>query len=248
MLEVLSLNCKELSEIKKRLCFVTDSHEFLVKADIKAGINDLVTSLKEKNNQQIKSTKGAKSPSQSHRVDCRPSNEAAGRVFTDMSTDRRSLPAQSLTIDEHAETIVLAIKRFCQNQFDDITLKNGIDYSIHLDSSIKIYFRSNTNSFQLSLYFKHLRVSQCTMMKLKKKALISKMKASTQRTSNCDERSTNDSADIEQMNDSANDDVNSETNASSDELDASTLQNPHGYEKRHSSSMVSSKKKKRKKV
>ena len=263
VLEVLSLNCKELVDIKKRLCFVTDSNEFVVKAGIKAGINALVTTLKEKNNQQIKSIKGTRSSSQNHRADFRPSNEVPGRVSTDVLADRRTIPSRPLTIHEHDQAVAIAIERYCQNQFDDITLKNGIDYSIHLDSSagyisgkitcgcrksIKIYFKSTTHSFQLSAYFKHLRASQCTMMKMKKKMLLSKIKASIQRTSIGDELSSNDPPNVEPMNENAEDAVDTEFNTSSHELDAPLLHSSNGKGKHRSWSIAPLNQKKQKKT
>lgn len=187
----------------------------------------------------------------------------AERVPNDVPADRPSIPSRQLTIHEHAQAVAIAIERYCQNQFDEITLKNGIDYSINLDSSvgyisgkitcgcrksIKIYFKSTTDSFQLSAYFKHLRVSQCTMMKMKKKALISKIKASIQRTSIDEKRSPNDSPNVEQMTDEADGGVDSESNASSDKFDASLLQTSNGNGKYRSSSMAPSNQKKQRKT
>lgn len=262
VLEVLSLNCKELNEIKKRLCFVTDTDEFVVKAGIKAGINALVTLLKEKNDQQNKSSKGTKSSSQIHRGNNRSSNMSIVNTSTDISVDRTLLPARPLTTQEHAQNIAMNIEKFYQNNYDGITLKSDVDYSIHLDSSaghfsgkitcgcrksIAIYFRSNTNSFQLSSYFKHLRVSKCTLMNKKKKLLISNMAASGQRIFVRDDTSIDNSPDIDQTNDNVDDDMESDINVYSHESNTSVTERPHANGKNHSSSITSSNKKKQKK-
>ena len=90
--------------------------------------------------------------------------------------DIRSYPAGSFRI---------ILKNFV-NTFENIILTNGIDYMSHvniLDAdingcincrcsiSIKIGFRSKSNSFQLSAYLKHLKNSRCSMIKKKKQGL-----------------------------------------------------------------------------
>ena len=268
VLEVLKLNCKELLEIKKRLCFMTDTDEFVVKAGVKAGIDTLITSLKEKNIRYLKLIK-RNNPSSQKLPTYNLSNNGStrnvttesspGQIFTALST---TTPNQSLTTEEHLQNIVFAIERFCTNTFDDILLKHDVDYSIFLDSLsrnihgrikcgccelIKIYFRSNTNSFQLSSYFKHLKISRCSMMKNKKRVLISKMKESISHQSTNGEKSMNDSLDIEKLNENVHDDTNSESDSSSTTIDTSPPRNFHSMEKKCSSSIVVSNKGKRKK-
>lgn len=193
VLAVLSLNCHELFDIKKRLCFITDENKFVVKSGIKAGIDDLVSLLKRKNDEYIRRTKGSKTSSQitsRHFI----SNSQPLTNTEQVATSNQQLvqsPNETtntpINHDHLLINITIAIERFSVNTFSGIMLKNNIDYQIFLDSSdliingfikcgchvsTRIYFKPKTNSFQLSSYFKHLRESRCSMIKKKKQAIV----------------------------------------------------------------------------
>ena len=85
-------------------------------------------------------------------------------------------------------------------------------------------------------------------MKMKKKMLLSKIKASIQRTSIGDELSSNDPPNVEPMNENADDAVDTEFNTSSHELDASLLHSSNGKVKHRSSSIAPLNQKKQKKT
>ncbi|CAF4426308.1 unnamed protein product [Rotaria sp. Silwood2] len=62
VLAVLNVKCKELVDIKNRICFIDEgNNNFIVKPGVKAGIADLIEVLKDKNYKYVKRTKGSKS-------------------------------------------------------------------------------------------------------------------------------------------------------------------------------------------
>ncbi|CAF3393725.1 unnamed protein product [Rotaria socialis] len=189
-LGVLNIKCKEVVEIKNRICFTDeDSHQFIVKPGIKAGIDDLIEVLKNKNHRYIKRTKGSKSSSLSTKTSYSQLNASVSNTPSLNSTGSTSTATLSITtspnvmsIKDYVNVIYDSIEKFCANTFKNIILKNDIDYFIQLtpshtyvdghikcscNSRIKLIFRTNTNSYQLSSYFKHIKHSRCQMMKKK---------------------------------------------------------------------------------
>lgn len=194
VLDVLNIKCKEIVELKHRICFTDeDSHKFIVKPGIKAGIADLIEVLKDKNHRYIKRIKGSKHSSSSCKNNYSQLNESLSNTqsLTSVSsisaaTLSTTTPNDSISVKDYVNIISDSIEKFCINTFENIILKNDIDYFIHLtqshtyvegnikcncNSRIKIIYRTQTNSFQLSSYFKHVKHSRCCMMKKKKQAL-----------------------------------------------------------------------------
>ncbi|CAF2117459.1 unnamed protein product [Rotaria magnacalcarata] len=183
VLGVLNIKCKEVVEIKNRICFTDeDSHQFIVKPRIKAGIDDLIEVLKDKNHRYIKRTKDSKSSSLSTKTSYTQLNASVSNAPSLNSTGSTSATTLSITtspnvmsIKDYVNTIYDSIEKFCANTLKNILLKNDIDYFIPVDgyikcrcnSRIKMIFRINTNSYQLSSYFKHIKHSRCRMMKKK---------------------------------------------------------------------------------
>ncbi|CAF4556162.1 unnamed protein product [Rotaria sp. Silwood2] len=61
---ILSVNCKELVDLRNSICFVDeDNNNIIIKSGIKAGMNSVITTLQEKNSKYIKQTKNSKSSS-----------------------------------------------------------------------------------------------------------------------------------------------------------------------------------------
>jgi hypothetical protein len=56
---ILSIKCKELVDLKGRICFIdeNDSNNIIIKSGIETSIDDLIATLKEKNNKYTKRKK-----------------------------------------------------------------------------------------------------------------------------------------------------------------------------------------------
>ena len=257
VLAVLDLKCRELLDIKKRLCFITDDNEFVVKPGIKAGIDDLIFLLKEKTNERLKKVKRMNVSSQiaANRISSiNRSSTIVERVTTPNPQSIQSsnvMPGALLTNDRHIQNITVAIERFSSKIFSEIILKNNVDYWIFLDSydliidghikcdchvSIKIYFRSNTNSFQLSSYFKHLKNSRCSMVKKKKQALTNKTSGLLPDLSIKSGKPIEESFETEDVIDEIDVDTDAESETSSITMNRSTIRNSVSIEKKRSSS------------
>lgn len=189
VLTVLNVKCKELVNLKNRICFIDeDNNNFIVKQGIQAGIADLVEVLKDKNYKYIKSIKGSKSSTSSiktnhSQLNASLSNTLISSNFTSSISTSATTTTNLMSMNGYVHVISENIEKFCVNTFKNINLKNDIDYFIHLtpshtyidghikcscNTNIKIIFRANQNSFHLSSYFKHIKYSRCSMMKKKK--------------------------------------------------------------------------------
>ncbi|CAF2663583.1 unnamed protein product [Rotaria sp. Silwood2] len=185
---ILSVNCKELVDLRNSICFADeDNNNIIIKSGIKAGMNSLITTLQEKKSKYIKQTKNSKSSSSSlsYTTNHLHSNTSLLNTTIPDSIDSAltSTPTTTLNlmpINHYIDVISDSIEKFSINTFKKVILKNNGDYFISvtsLDSNIngqikcgcnttvKLVFRSNRNSFQLSSYFKHLKNARCSMIK-----------------------------------------------------------------------------------
>jgi hypothetical protein len=185
----LSFNSKEIIELKRHICFIDeDTKRFMVKAGIQANISNFISALKEKRKKQTKRIKACKSSSQSStQLNSDQPNASASNMSNLASTDSQLTPVFSTapkinSSSYYIQNISVSIEKFCVNTFENIILTN-VDYEIHVNISdadingcikcgcnttVKIGFRSKSNSFQLSAYLKHLKNSRCPMIKKKK--------------------------------------------------------------------------------
>ncbi len=54
---ILSIKCKEIVDLKNRLCFIDDdNNNIIIKAGIKTSFDDLIITLKDKNNKYLRGT------------------------------------------------------------------------------------------------------------------------------------------------------------------------------------------------
>ena len=269
VLAVLSLNCNELFDIKKRLCFITDENQFVVKSGIKAGIDDLVSLLKRKNDEYIRRTKGSRTSSQitsRHFIsNSRPSTNIEKVATTNQKQVQSpsEITNASVNNDHHLVNISIAIERFSIKTFSDIILKNNIDYQIFLDSSnliingsikcgchvsLRIYFKPSTNSFQLSSYFKHLRESRCSMIKKKQRAMVVNQPNEPLRDlSRNHDQSLEQSSETEDIVDEIDEETDDDSESSSETTDESLVRKFCSKKRKISSSnMLTSSTRKRK--
>jgi hypothetical protein len=186
---VLGIKCKELVDLKNRLCFIDDDdNNLIIKAGIKTSFDDLITTLKEKNSKYLKGTKNSKSSSSSSTTNPPISNTSSLNTTSSNVIDLSliSTPTTALNlipINDYINVISDSIEKYSINTFENIVLKHNNDYVIHLNqldtcinghikcgcnSTIKLVFRLHTKSFQLSQYFKHIKNSRCVMMKKKR--------------------------------------------------------------------------------
>ncbi|CAF1363449.1 unnamed protein product [Rotaria sordida] len=178
---IFSINCKELADLKNNICFIDDDNDknAIVKSGIKAGIDYLITILKEKNNKYIKRKKNSKpSPSLLSSTTNRsnsntPLSNTSVSDFIDSSlTSTPTATPNLMPINDYIDLISNSIEKFSINTFKNVILNNNDDYVICLTllhtninghikcgckTTIKLCFRPNRNSFQLSSYFKHLK-------------------------------------------------------------------------------------------
>ena len=186
---IFSFNCKELGDLKNNIGFIDDDNDknIVVKSGIKAGIDYLITTLKEKNNKYIKRKKHSKSsPSllsstTSHSNSNTPLLNISILDSIDSSLTSTPIATPNLMpINDYIDLISNSIENFSSNTFKNIILNNKDDYVICLTllhtningyikcgckTTIKLCFRPNRNSFQLSSYFKRLKGSHCSMIK-----------------------------------------------------------------------------------
>ncbi|CAF3796844.1 unnamed protein product [Rotaria sp. Silwood1] len=218
---ILSVNCKELVGLRNSICFVDeDNNNIIIKSGIKAGMNSLITTLQEKNSKYIKQTKNSKSSSSSssltYTINHLHSNTSLSNAPLSDSIDSSltSTPTTALNlmpINHYIDAISDGIEKFSINTFKNVILKKNDDYFISissLDSNIngqikcgcntivKLIFRQNRNSFQLSSYFKHLKNTRCSMIKKKKQLSIEDLK---KKNNSLDDLLKND--DFHDMND-----------------------------------------------
>jgi len=193
VLTILSFKCKEMIELKSRLCFIDDDNadNFVVKSGIKTSIDNLITALKEKNCKHTKRTKNFKSSSSLSNLGDLQSNTSLSSTSNCNSNEPQSTPVvstapQSISIDGYIQSISDSIEKFSLKTFHNLILTNNDDYVICLNTlgaeingfikcgcnaTVKIGFRSKSKSFQLSAYLKHLKNSRCRMIKKKKQGL-----------------------------------------------------------------------------
>jgi hypothetical protein len=188
---VLSIKCKELVDLKNRLCFIDEDNNAIIKAGVKTDFDDLISILKEKNCKYLKGTKKSKLSSSSSTTNSLISNTSSLNTTNSSTIDSSvtSTPTTAvnvMSINDYIQVIVDSIEKYSINTFGNIILKYDDDYTIHLNqsdtiidghikcgckSAIKLAFRLHTKSFQLSQYFKHLKHSRCSMMKKKRQEL-----------------------------------------------------------------------------
>jgi hypothetical protein len=145
-----------------------------------------------------------------------------------------------MPINDYIGLISDSIEKFSINTFKNVILKNKDDYAICLtslhaninghikcgcNSIIKLGFRPNRNSFQLSSYFKHLKNSRCSMIKKKKRTLIENLKENNNSSDDLLQNNNfghiNDDNDYEEEN--LNDDNDYEEENSNDDNDSSQI-------------------------
>lgn len=186
VLAIFSFKCKEIAELKARMCFIDEDNDtnYIVKPGIQTSVNIFLKELTEKNNKYKKQLRNLKPSTPG--VNNSQSNTSPSSLDV-IDTQLSSTPSTvriSMSSNDYIRSISDSIEKFSLNTFANITLKNNNDYEIHLNVSdsetyghikcgcntiIKLGFRSKSNSFQLSGYFKHIKVSHCLMMQKKKR-------------------------------------------------------------------------------
>ncbi|CAF1212190.1 unnamed protein product [Adineta ricciae] len=191
-----NFNSKEINALKERVCFVDEDKKlFLVEAGIKANIANLVLLLKEKANKETKRAKNRKPSSTSLQTSTQANNNQSILSTSNLSDvtiiNSQLTPVISTTPELNSPNYYIHkicenIDNYCVNTFNNITLTNDVDYKIFMNvlnpsidgtitcgckTNIKLIFRSKSNAFQLSAYFKHIKKSRCIMMKKKRQGL-----------------------------------------------------------------------------
>ncbi|CAF3928159.1 unnamed protein product [Rotaria sordida] len=168
---VLGIKCKELVDLKNRLCFVDeDNNNIIIKAGVKTDFDDLITILKEKNCKYLKKMKKSKLSSSSSTANPLISNTSSlnETISSIIDSSLISTPTTAINvmpINDYIQVLVDSIEKYSINTFENIILKHGDDYMIHLNqsdtfidghitcgckSTIKLPFRLRAKSFQLS--------------------------------------------------------------------------------------------------
>ena len=190
IMSIIALDCDAVNNIKKRIYFETKNKGFVIKEGIRCGIQDLIGALKKKNAEYLKRSNRITSFTQlplrnisnsltsSEHDSSQSMSPTPTAIFSNAMTNYASL-----AINEYEKWIFDSIDKFCMKTFNNISLVNTIDYTILLAQSpdstcnrikcgcgsmIKIIYRRETSSFQLSAFYKHIRESNCLMMKSKR--------------------------------------------------------------------------------
>ncbi len=195
LMAFLSFNSKEVVALKQRICFIDeDNKRFMIKAGIKTNIDDLVLALKEKKKKETKQKRTYKSSSTSLQSSTQLNGDQSNASqlnasnLTSINSQLTQVFSTTPKINSpnyYIQKVSDSIEKFCVNTFKNIILLNDIDYVISVNildaningyikckcnTNIKLIFRSKSNVFQLSAYFKHIK-SSCIMIKKKKKEL-----------------------------------------------------------------------------
>ncbi|CAF4035091.1 unnamed protein product [Rotaria magnacalcarata] len=103
----LNFNCKEIIELKNRICFIgDDNNQFMVKSGIQTNINNLISALKEKRKKQMKRTKPSKPSSQSStQLDSDQSNTSSLNISNLTSTDSQLTPNDDNSNTNNTENV-----------------------------------------------------------------------------------------------------------------------------------------------
>jgi hypothetical protein len=148
--------------------------------------------------------------------------------------------------NNYVQLISDSIEKFSLHTFENIILKNSIDYVICLttlgaeingcikcdcNTTIKIGFRSKSNSFQLSAYFKHLINTRCSMIKKKKQGL-DKVPGIINKLS--DTISHDDGSNIDDINDFDEEDLSSQNDSPRTTTNISTRSSTNSSENKRS--------------
>ncbi len=268
--DVFSVNCKELVDLKNSICFVDEdnNNNIIVKSGIKAGINDLIITLKEKNSKYIKRTKNFQSStsSLSSTTNHPNSNTQSSNtsIFDSVDASLTSTPTTAsnlMSINDYIDLISNSIENFSINTFKNIILKNNDDYSIRLtllhanidghikcgcDTTVKLVFRPNAKSFQLSSYFKHLKKSHCSMIKKKKQVLIENLRKNN--GSSDDLLQNNNCSDMNDGNDYEEESLDDYNGSSRITTNTSTSNNSRSFSEKRTTSSSSTNVTKKKKA
>ena len=193
VLTVIDLDCDEINELKKRICFHTKNNGFVIKEGFKCGVQDFIHLLKTKSTDYLKRSKKFKSSSKFL------SQNTFNPIISSADTHNQSssiLPLTTalttvITLDStssivYEKWISDSIDNYCKKEFDNIILLNNVDYTIKFTQSavdthtqikcncgsiITLNYRPEKSSFQLSAFYKHVKHSHCLMMKTKKNDL-----------------------------------------------------------------------------
>ena len=190
IMSIIDLDCDAINNIKKRICFDTKNKGFVIKEGIRCGIQDLIGALKKKNTEYLKRsnriTTFSQLPLRNTTNSLMPSDHDSSQSMSPRPTMILSSALTNYTpssLTEYERWIHDAIDKCCLKTFTNINLANKIDYTILLTQStddtcsrikcrcgsvIKIIYRRETSSFQLSAFYKHIRESNCLMMKSKR--------------------------------------------------------------------------------
>ena len=197
VLAVLDLNCPELTDLKRRTCFLVDNSNTVLKAGIKAGIEDFVATLRAKNMEYIQRSKRLKKASEFLQAKANASISSSANASAPTSassslsaastimTTTDSIPTMDSTpVVDYPQLIEDSIFKYSKTVLDDLVLSSNGDYVVIVTQSdtsidakiqcgcgavIKINYRLDRNTFQLSPYFKHLKSVRCFVLKQKRK-------------------------------------------------------------------------------
>ena len=142
ILSIIDLDCDEVNNIKKRICFDTKNKGFVIKEGIKCGIQDLIGALRKKNNDYLKRSNRVASSSQfplrniSNSIISLENTTSQSMSSTPMRTlCNANISSDSASSADKEKWILDAIKKFCLKTFNNIELMNTVDYTIILSQS-----------------------------------------------------------------------------------------------------------------
>ncbi|UJR34757.1 hypothetical protein I4U23_027535 [Adineta vaga] len=195
VLAVINIKCKELTNIKNRICFINENNnnQFVVKAGIKGALaysskNHTSTASSMLNSSNLNSSISAMTPTTANSTANTNSIDLTLTLSANITT-LNSVPTTDVTTSSLDSTTSLltptnnlistSIEKFSLSTFTNLVLRNKHDYTVSLavlDKDIDGYIkcRSNTNTFQLSSFFKHVKNSCCVMKKKQQTKTTSK--------------------------------------------------------------------------
>ncbi|CAF1353382.1 unnamed protein product [Didymodactylos carnosus] len=197
VLDVLKVECEALDDIQTRVCFKLKDNTYMVKPGVVAGVEDFVEALRAKDKEYLKKTEQQqkKSKRKTDNDKSKPSinqaspsqpltaNSSATPSLAFLSTNNSpSTPSEALpSINGCKQLINEFIEKWCKSYMPDILLHESNDYTLfvkesnmHLKCScgieMKLPFQPKTKTFQISSFYRHVKQTNCSMIKQKQNA------------------------------------------------------------------------------
>ncbi|CAF1260903.1 unnamed protein product [Rotaria sordida] len=180
--DVFNINSKEVNDIKTKTCFILENDNYIVKSGIKGSIEYLRDLFEKKQNELLKNTNRKRRiiSNVSSNTTATPNNSLQTITAIDTTVQLSTTTTLSEPTD-HRSFIIQSVNEWCLKHADevgisDLKLVEGTDYVVTLSSGSaqvrcgchrSARLPKQGRNFQLSNFYRHLKVRRCSMLKAK---------------------------------------------------------------------------------